>query len=81
MVPAFVVEMVPVFANAVADTAITNVAAQTIVLRLLIALLLRFLKVSGYASAWGFASQHFLQSDSLKNIDFAVVTSQRLCQN
>ena len=37
IVPALVVEIVPVFANVVADTAITNVAAQTIDLRLLIA--------------------------------------------
>ena len=81
MVPALVVEMVPVFANAVAETASTNVAAQTIVLRLLIALLLRFCKSEVMRRPGGFASQHFLQSDSLRNIDFGVVTCQRLCQN
>lgn len=54
IVPALVVEMVPVFANAVADTASINVAAQTIDLRLLIALLLRICN-SGVSSAWGFA--------------------------
>lgn len=41
MVPALVVEMVPVFANVATDTAITNIAVQTIVLRFFIALLLR----------------------------------------
>lgn len=41
MVPVLVVEMVPVFANAVADRVSTSVAAQTIDLKFLIALLLR----------------------------------------
>jgi hypothetical protein len=41
MVPALVVEMVPAFASVVADTAITKIAAQTIGLRVFIALLLR----------------------------------------
>jgi len=48
MVPALVVEIVPVFANVVADTAITNIAAQTIFLRFFIALLLRDFSVRGY---------------------------------
>ena len=43
IVPALVVEMVPVFASVVADTATINVDAQTIALRLFIALLLRIL--------------------------------------
>lgn len=41
IVPALVVEIVPVFANVVADTATTNNDAQTLVLKLFIALLLR----------------------------------------
>lgn len=40
MVPTLVVEMVPDFARVVADTAMTNIAAQTMDLRFLIALLL-----------------------------------------
>lgn len=47
MVPTLVVEMVPLFARAGADTARTNVAAQRIVLRFFIVLLLVASNVRG----------------------------------
>ena len=66
MVPALVVEIVPVFANVVADTAITNIAAQTIFLRFFIALLLRDFQSGVRGRLGGSPGKPALHADSLK---------------